>query len=149
MEDDEEVSTASEALAQLDDEVEPAIVEVGTEGPGGEVVVPECFTQVAQLLAQLTGQHMQHAFEFFVLLTAPWRAEEPAKGDSTGTRLAQGDRSRGFWGFPDWDSRSGGYDRSRRAEADDKKPQDGGGGSARSDDRRGPPGDPRSGGPGP
>ena len=59
-----------------------------------------------------------------LLLTAPLRAEEPAKGDSTGTRLAQSDRPRGFFGFPDWDSRSGGYDRSRRAEADEK-PRDG------------------------
>src|SRR5690349_6388130 len=83
-----------------------------------------------------------------LLLTAPLRAEQPARGDSGGSRATQGDRSRGFWGFPDWDSRSGSYDRSRRADGDDRKTQDSGGGSARTDDRRGPPGGPGGFGPG-
>src|SRR5581483_12238966 len=66
-----------------------------------------------------------------LLLTAPVRAEEPARGDGSGTQLAQSDRSRGFSGFPDWDSRFGGYDRSRRdSTADDNR---------RADDRRPPP----------
>src|SRR5437763_15246096 len=72
-----------------------------------------------------------------LLLTAPLRAEGPAKGDSTGTRVAQSDRPRGFFGFPDWDSRSGGYDRTRRADEDNDKDKDRGSGDGARDRGRG------------
>ncbi len=74
-----------------------------------------------------------------LLLTAGLRADEPASGGSGNARF-QRDRSRGFGGFADWDSRRGGYDRSRRQDSKDQDKQagddkrDGRGG------RRGPPG---------
>src|SRR3954471_22396122 len=84
-----------------------------------------------------------------LLLTAALPAAETSGADAkSGGRVAQPDRSRGFSGFPDWDSRSGGYDRSRRAEADEK-PRDGDRGSGRSDDRRSSQPDSRSGAGGP
>ena len=74
----------------------------------------------------------------FMTATLSTAAEKPAPDPRDGTSLVQ-DRSRGFYGFPDWDSRFGGYDRSRKEEPkkdadkkDDKK-----------DDRR----DPRQSGP--
>ena len=59
-----------------------------------------------------------------LLLTASVRAGEPTLDEKGSTQLAQGDRSRGFSGFPDWDSRFGGYDRNRRVPADEDKKDD-------------------------
>src|SRR3954468_2855977 len=54
-----------------------------------------------------------------MLLTASVQAAPPVAEDGPrDARLAQADRPRGFSGFSDWDSRSGGYDRSRRQEDD-------------------------------
>jgi hypothetical protein len=80
-----------------------------------------------------------------LLLAATFGAADPGGNQSTApSQVAQGDRSRGFFGFRDWDSRFGGYDRSRRAAPEDDKK---GGKDDRkgkddrpSDDRRGPPG---------
>src|SRR5947199_37894 len=76
-----------------------------------------------------------------------WAAALPAAGqppggrnDRDGPRPAQTDRSRGYWGFPDWDSRAGSYDRSRRQDdrdGDNNQPGD----NRRPDDRRGGPPD--------
>ncbi len=45
-----------------------------------------------------------------LLVVASLRAGEPAPRDDDRGKVpvAQQDRSRGFYGFPDWDSRSGG-----------------------------------------
>src|SRR4051794_34377211 len=53
-----------------------------------------------------------------LLLTASVQAAWPDPKDGSSSQVAQGPRPRGFDGFRDWDSRFGGYDRSRRAEDD-------------------------------
>lgn len=78
-------------------------------------------------------------------------ADPPARdSDRKEPRPAQRDYSPGFFGFPSWDSRSGGYDRSQRR--DDKKVDDNRnrpGTDRRPDDRRGGQSDRGSGGPSP
>jgi hypothetical protein len=58
------------------------------------------------------------------LLTASLQAgQPPAPGNDNQGRARQpapADRSRGYSGFPDWDSRFGGYDRGHRADDDQK-----------------------------
>src|SRR6516225_5486806 len=74
---------------------------------------------------------------------APGRADDPRPNDNPGrTPAVQPDRSRGFFGFPDWDSRAGGYDRARRVADDEPNPADRRGQDNRrgSDDGRGGPG---------
>src|SRR5260221_370941 len=76
----------------------------------------------------------------------PSVAASPARAScnrGSGSTVTGG--SRGFFGFPDWDSRSGGYDRTRRADADDNR---GRADDRQPDDRRGPPGGFGRGGPG-
>src|SRR5208337_1299721 len=53
------------------------------------------------------------------LLSAALQAAEPgaASDRRPGDPPSWGDRSRGFFGFSDWDSRFGGYDRFRRPDA--------------------------------
>ena len=84
-----------------------------------------------------------------LLLCLGATAQEPgADGGASKSRFQRG-RSRGFGGFPDWDSRRGSYDRSRRQDSkdQDKKSAD--------KDRGGPerreagPGDRRGGPPSP
>src|SRR5262249_2498737 len=63
-----------------------------------------------------------------LLLTASLPAAEsaPPRDGARDNRQVQPDRSRGFYGFPDWDSRSGRYDRSRREDPRDadRRPED-------------------------
>ncbi|HEY1376671.1 MAG TPA: hypothetical protein VGF55_07745, partial [Gemmataceae bacterium] len=68
-----------------------------------------------------------------LLLAAPGRADDPRPEGRANERppAARPDRPRGAFGFAEWDSRGGGYDRSRRADAEDRKDDD------RRDDRRG------------
>ncbi len=77
-------------------------------------------------------------------------AESVSARDGRGDRQLQPDRSRGFYGFPDWDSKSGGYDRSRREDPRDadKKSDDKRGGRSSGDGTRFPFGPPGFGQPG-
>src|SRR5437763_10438078 len=75
-----------------------------------------------------------------LLVVGSLHAADPGSrpDDRSQTQFAQ-DRSRGSWGFPDWDSRSGRFDRSQRDDPrDDRRADD----SRRPDDRGG-----RGGGP--
>src|SRR4051812_21290095 len=56
-----------------------------------------------------------------LLLALPARGTAPPVGEPAAGKVAQDGRSR--FGFPDWDSRSGRYDRSRRAEAEAEEPK--------------------------
>src|SRR6185312_3153320 len=71
-----------------------------------------------------------------LLLTASLHAEEPASGSGAGSSRFQRSRSRGFGGFADWDSRRGGYDRSRRQDAGDQDKKAGDDNRDRRDGRR-------------
>src|SRR5579883_872045 len=87
------------------------------------------------------------AFGAVFLMTATLQAAEspprPSADRSESQSVAQAGRERGFNGFPDWDSRSGGYDRSRRPDPRDADRKD-----DKADDRRGPgPGPDRGRGP--